>query len=224
MSTISDNIASFNKILEGTGCKLIAVSKTMPNEKILEAYNTGFKRFGENRAQELKDKYLSLPYDIEWHMIGHLQTNKVKLIAPFVSMIHAVDSFKLANEINRQAERNGRIIPCLIQVHIAKEESKYGYEKDNLISAIEARQFNQFGNIKFIGLMGMATFTQDEERIRSEFKMLKELFEEIKSMSTPSNFDFKELSMGMSNDYRIAIEEGSTMIRIGSNIFGARNQ
>lgn len=223
MNSISQNIASFNKILSGTDCKLIAVSKTKPNESILEAYNTGFRRFGENRAQELKEKYHSLPQDIEWHMIGHLQTNKVKLIAPFVSMIHAVDSVKLAKEIDRQAERNDRIIPCLIQVHIAQEESKFGYDKDNLLSAIETGQFNQFSNIKFSGLMGMATFTQDEQRIRSEFKTLKELFDRIKSMSTSSNFCFQELSMGMSNDYRIAIEEGSTMIRVGSNIFGARN-
>jgi len=220
--SIASNIETFEKFLQGTGCKLVAVSKTKPNSMIMEAYNTGFRRFGENRALELKDKHQELPEDIEWHMIGHLQTNKVKYIAPFVRMIHAVDSTRLAKEINKQAERNQRIIPCLLQVHIAKEESKFGYAAEKLLTDIESGAFDRFKNIKFCGLMGMATFTDDHQMIRAEFKKLKGVFDTIKSMDTPENFDFQELSMGMSNDYQIAIEEGSTMIRVGSNIFGAR--
>ena len=173
--------------------------------------------------QELKEKYQSLPKDIEWHMIGHLQTNKVKMIASFVSMIHGVDSLNLATEINKQAGRHDRFIPCLLQVHIAEEESKYGFESGNLVEMITAGNFDGFNNLKISGLMGMATYTEDNEIIRGEFRKLKQLFEEIKLLHTSPNIDFKELSMGMSNDFEIAIEEGSTLIRIGSNIFGARN-
>jgi pyridoxal phosphate enzyme (YggS family) len=220
--SVATKLESFNHKLQGTGCKLVAVTKTKPTSIIMEAYNTGFKRFGENRVQELKEKYDLLPGDIEWHMIGHLQTNKVKVIAPFVSMIHAVDSVKLAGEINRQAGRNHRIIPCLLQVHIAIEESKYGFDGEELIALIRDGQLDTFENLKIAGLMGMATYTEDQTLIRKEFKKLNELYHRIKSLPTPENFDFQELSMGMSNDYQIAIDEGSTMIRVGSSIFGSR--
>ena len=222
MSIIS-NLNSFQKRLDGSGCRLVAVSKTKPESSIMEAYNSGFRRFGENRVQELKKKYQSLPKDIEWHAIGHLQTNKVKMIASFVSMIHAVDSVKLAAEINKQALRNHRVIPVLLQVHIAVEQSKFGFDPEQLMDIIEEGAFDNFHNIKVCGLMGMATFTSDMEQVRGEFKTLKLLFDTIASTSTPQNIVFTELSMGMSNDFEIAIEEGSTLIRIGSDIFGARN-
>lgn len=221
--SIASNLDSFKQYLTGTGCRLVAVSKTKPAPVIMEAYNTGFKRFGENRVQELKEKYQSLPKDIEWHMIGHLQTNKVKLIASFVSMIHGVDSLKLAAEINKQAGKHERLIPCLLQVHIAEEESKFGFEPTSLVEIITAGNFDGFNQLKITGLMGMATHTEDKEIIRGEFRKLKQLFEEIKLLHTSPNIDFMELSMGMSNDFEIAIDEGSTLIRIGSNIFGARN-
>ena len=221
--SVSSNLKSFQRHLEGTTCRLIAVSKTKPESAIMEAYGIGFRRFGENRVQELKEKYHSLPKDIEWHMIGHLQTNKVRVIAPFVNMIHGVDSMKLANEINKQAFQNNRIIPCLLQVHIAKEQSKFGFDSEDLIELVKAGEFNQLVQLKICGLMGMATFTSNMEQIRGEYKKLKQVFDEIRALETSSNFDFNELSMGMSNDYEIAIEQGSTLIRIGSNIFGARN-
>ncbi len=221
--SIASNLNSFEKRLKGTGCQLVAVSKTKPASVIMEAYHTGFSRFGENRVQELTEKYRSLPKDIEWHMIGHLQTNKVKMIASFVSMIHAVDSLKLATEINKQATRYERLIPCLLQVHIAEEESKFGFVQESLVEMITAGNFDKFNQLKITGLMGMATLTEDRELIRGEFRKLKQLFDKIKSLHMPPNFDFKELSMGMSNDFEIAIDEGSTLIRIGSSIFGARN-
>lgn len=221
--SIASNLESIEKRLKRTGCRLVAVSKTKSVSVIMEAYRTGFSRFGENRVQELTEKYRSLPKDIEWHMIGHLQTNKVKMIASFVSIIHAVDSLKLANEINKQAAKYERSIPCLLQVHIAEEESKFGFEQESLVEMITTGNFDRFSRLKIAGLMGMATFTEDKELIRGEFRKLKQLFEQIKSLHTPPNFDFKELSMGMSNDFEIAIEEGSTLIRIGSSIFGARN-
>lgn len=221
--SIASNLNQFQEYLDGTCCKLVAVSKTKTESEIMEAYNTGFRRFGENLVQELKKKQHLLPKDIEWHMIGHLQTNKVKKIAAFVSMIHGVDSLKLAAEINKQAVLNKRVIPCLLQVHIAREESKFGFEASDLLDLIKSGAFDGFAQVKIAGLMGMATFTQDQELIRAEFRKLKTLFEEIKSTATGKNFDFTELSMGMSNDYQIAVEEGSTMIRVGSSIFGARN-
>ena len=168
--SIASNLDSFKQYLTGTQCRLVAVSKTKPAPAIMEAYNTGFKRFGENRVQELKEKYQSLPKDIEWHMIGHLQTNKVKMIASFVSMIHGVDSLKLAAEINKQAGRHDRFIPCLLQVHIAEEESKYGFELGNLVESITAGNFDGFNHLKISGLMGMATFTEDKEMIRGELE------------------------------------------------------
>lgn len=198
---------------------LIAVSKTNPNQAILEAYKAGQRIFGENKVQELVEKYESLPKDIEWHMIGHLQTNKVKYIAPFVKLIHGVDSLKLLQEINKRAEQNNRIIDCLLQVHIAKEETKFGFDEGEILELLQSNEFNSLKNIKIIGLMGMATNTTDELQIRKEFKSLRNLFSKLNTHHPA----LTTLSMGMSSDYKIAIEEGSTMIRVGSSIFGARN-
>ena len=181
---------------------------------IIEAYVAGQRIFGENKVQELVEKKESLPKDIEWHMIGHLQTNKVKYIAPFVSLIHAVDSKKLIKEINKRAEQNNRVITCLLQVHIAQEESKFGLDKDGVIEILKT----DFSNVSIVGLMGMATFTDNKNQIRKEFKYLKDIYDELKE----SQPNFSILSMGMSGDYSVAIEEGSNMVRIGSSIFGER--
>ncbi len=194
---------------------LVAVSKTKPNTSILEAYNAGQRIFGENKVQELAQKAEQLPEDIQWHMIGHLQSNKVKFIAPFVSLIHGVDSLKLLKEINKRAEQNNRSIDCLLQVHIATESTKFGFGINEVESALsEAKQFE---NIKIVGLMGMATFTEDTKQVTQEFKSLKTVFDTIK------NDTITTLCMGMSGDYKLAIEQGSTMVRVGSAIFGNRN-
>ncbi len=203
--------------------KIIAVSKTKPIELINQAIDAGQIDFGENRVQELVLKAKQLPTNIHWHMIGHLQTNKVKLLLPYVSLIHSVDSYKLASEINKEAIKLGKNIPCLLQVHIALEDTKYGFTDEELFAFLDNPQLKTFKNITITGLMGMATFTDNEIQIRKEFKHLRKLFEEIKKNYFPNEPHFKELSMGMSNDYRIAIEEGSTMVRIGSLIFGERN-
>jgi pyridoxal phosphate enzyme (YggS family) len=202
--------------------KLVAVSKTKPQEDIMEAYDGGYRIFGENKPQELTQKYKDLPKDIEWHMIGHLQSNKVKYIAPFVSLIHAVDSLKLLKEINKQAEKNQRVIDCLIQFHIAEEISKFGFTIEEANEIFTSEEFQNFKNVRIVGVMGMATFTSDEVQVRNEFKNLKEIYESLKSGYFENSDDFKEVSMGMSGDYQIAIEEGSTMVRVGSSIFGAR--
>ena len=195
---------------------LVAVSKTKPNTSILEAYNAGQRIFGENKVQELAQKAEQLPEDIQWHMIGHLQSNKVKFIAPFVSLIHGVDSLKLLKEINKRAEQNNRSIDCLLQVHIATESTKFGFGINEVESALsEAKQFE---NIKIVGLMGMATFTEDTKQVTQEFKSLKTVFDTIK------NDTITTLCMGMSGDYKLAIEQGSTMVRVGSAIFGHRNK
>jgi len=199
---------------------LIAVSKTKPNAQILELYNEGQIAFGENRVQELVEKYESLPKDIEWHMIGHLQKNKVKYIAPFVDLIHSVDNLSLLQTINKEAIKNKRTIPVLLQIKIATEESKFGSDKEELRSLV-IESFH-LENLKVCGVMGMATFTDDLEQVRSEFKSLKQSFDEIKSEYFADQDDFKEISMGMSGDYKLALEEGSTMIRVGSLLFGAR--
>ena len=195
---------------------LVAVSKTKPNTTILEAYKAGQRIFGENKVQELAQKAEELPKDIAWHMIGHLQTNKVKFITPFVSLIHGVDSLKLLKEINKRAEQNNRIIDCLLQVHIATESSKFGFGIKEVESALN--QAKEFKNIKIIGLMGMATFIDDTQQVVDEFKSLKTVFDSIK------NEHITTLSMGMSGDFKLAIEQGSTMIRVGSAIFGHRNK
>ena len=201
--------------------KLVAVSKTKPAEMIMEAYEAGHRIFGENKAQELAQKYQLLPKDIEWHFIGHMQTNKVKYIAPFVSLIHSVDSVKLMKEINKQAVKNKRVIDCLLQFHIAEESTKFGLnfeESEELIAAL-----NEFKNIRFTGVMGMATYTDDKEQIHREFRQLHDYFDRLKEKYFSDKEYFKEISMGMSGDYKIAIEEGSTLVRLGTVIFGARN-
>lgn len=203
--------------------KLIAVSKTHPVSVIMEAYNAGHKIFGENRVQELISKYDEMPKDIEWHLIGHLQTNKVKYIAPFVSLIHSVDSLKLLSVIDKEAQKCNRVIDCLLQVYIASEETKFGLSADELHELLQNQEFEQLQNVRVCGLMGMATFTDNMEQVRMEFRFLKKLFNEVKQTYFQNQPWFKELSMGMSSDYRIAIEEGSTMVRIGSNIFGHRS-
>lgn len=205
------------------GCTLIAVSKTQPLDKIREAYDTGHRVFGENKAQEIVPKYEALPKDIEWHMIGHLQTNKVKYIAPFVTLIHSVDSLKLLKEVNRQAQRFDRIIPCLLQVHIAEEETKFGFSPDEILTLMSSDVWREMGNARIYGLMGMATFSDNHDQVRREFRSLKKLFDKVRSMTVPEGVMMKELSMGMSGDYKIAIEEGSTMVRVGTAIFGQRN-
>ncbi|QKG80499.1 YggS family pyridoxal phosphate-dependent enzyme [Tenuifilum thalassicum] len=202
--------------------KLIAVSKTHPVEAIMEAYNAGHRLFGENKVQELVSKYEQMPKDIEWHLIGHLQTNKVKYIAPFVSLIHSVDSLKLLKTINKEAAKNNRVIDCLLQVHIAQEETKFGLSTQELHDILKSPELDQLNNIRICGLMGMATFTDNIQQVRNEFRNLKNIFDEVKNANFQTESFFKEISMGMSGDYRIAIEEGSTMVRIGSNIFGHR--
>lgn len=219
---IKNNINNFCQNLP-SGCKLIAVSKTKPIEKIQEAYYAGQRSFGENKVQELVPKHQALPKDIEWHMIGHLQSNKVKYIAPFVTLIHSVDSVRLLEEINKQGISVNRIIPCLLQVHIAEEETKFGFSEDEVLNLLRVADFKKLQNITIIGLMGMATLTENSNQIRKEFKGLKLFFEKIKSSPLPSGVEMKELSMGMSSDYKIAVAEGSTMIRVGTAIFGERN-
>ncbi|PWL29571.1 MAG: YggS family pyridoxal phosphate-dependent enzyme [Fluviicola sp. XM-24bin1] len=205
------------------GVTLVAVSKTKPVASIQEAYNQGQRVFGENRVQELAEKYEQLPQDIEWHLIGHLQTNKVKYIASFVSMIHAVDSMKLLKEINKQAAKHDRVIDCLLQFHIAEEDTKFGMNFNEVKDLLESDEFIELRNINIAGLMGMATFTDNTEQIREEFRNLENYFQIIKSHYFKFNDGFQHISMGMSGDYPIAIEEGSTMVRVGSAIFGARN-
>ncbi|MFD0762346.1 YggS family pyridoxal phosphate-dependent enzyme [Lutibacter aestuarii] len=201
---------------------LVAVSKTKPITAIIEAYKAGQKTFGENKIQEMAQKYQELPKDIEWHMIGHLQRNKVKYMASFVSLIHGVDSFKTLKEINKQAIKHNRIINCLLQVKIAKEDTKFGLAYDDVLQILNAQEFLNLKNIQIIGLMGMASFVEDKTIIRNEFKTLKIYFDRLKNYSS-DNFKPTTISMGMSGDYQIAIEEGSTMVRVGSAIFGERN-
>ncbi len=201
------------------GVILVAVSKTKPNEAILEAYEAGQRVFGENKVQDMVQKWEALPKDIEWHMIGHLQRNKVKYMAEFVSLIHGVDSLKLLKEIDKQAQKHNRVIPCLLQMHIAEEDTKFGLDEDELNALLASSEFKQMKHVKIMGLMGMATFTDNENQVRKEFARLKSLFENLK-IQLP---EISILSMGMSGDYGIAIAEGSTMVRIGSSIFGARN-
>ncbi|OFZ07350.1 MAG: YggS family pyridoxal phosphate enzyme [Bacteroidetes bacterium RIFCSPHIGHO2_02_FULL_44_7] len=201
---------------------LVAVSKTKPVADVQIAYDCGQRLFGENKVQEMVDKWEVLPKDIQWHMIGHLQSNKVKYIAPFVSMIHGVDSFKLLEEINKQAKKNDRVIPCLFQFHIAQEETKFGLTLDECCHILDSDEFLALQNVTIAGLMGMASFVDDTAQIRSEFRNLYDSFLLIKSNYFRLNDNFCQLSMGMSGDYSIAVDEGSTMVRIGSTIFGSR--
>lgn len=218
---IQNNLTDFlNKI--PPEITLIAVSKTKPIEVIREAYNAGQRIFGENKVQELVDKQALLPKDIEWHYIGHLQRNKVKYMAPFISLIHAIDSLKLLTEVNKQGIKNNRIIKCLLQFHIASESSKFGLNYNEAVELMENDIYKTFKNVEIVGVMGMATYTENKEQIRSEFKLLRSYFEQLKKDYFMNTQLFKEISMGMSDDYQIAIEEGSTMIRVGTKIFGQR--
>jgi len=208
--------------LEVSKTKLIAVSKTKPNEAIQKMYDEGQRIFGENKVQELVGKYEALPKDIEWHLIGHLQSNKVKYIAPFIHMIHSVDSLKLLKEINKQASKNNRIIEILLQFHIAEEMTKFGLDMKEANEILTSSTFTEMKNVKVVGVMGMATFTNDLDQVRKEFRILRYIFDQLKGNHFEKNEDFKEISMGMSGDYQIAVEEGSTMVRIGSLLFGSR--
>lgn len=217
---IAQNIQKINSELP-SNVHLVAVSKTKPVVDLMEAYNTGQRIFGENKIQEMTDKWLQMPKDIQWHMIGHVQTNKVKYMAPYVSLIHGVDSLKLLIEINKQAKKWRRTIACLLQVYIATEESKFGLAQDELLQVIHSEEFKALENIKVIGLMGMASFTDDAAIIEKEFQSLKDIFDYVQPYQLP-NCHFQQLSMGMSGDYKIAIKCGSTIVRIGSSIFGGR--
>jgi PLP dependent protein len=208
--------------LKPKGVKLVVVSKTQPPEKILSVYHTGHKIFGENKVQELVEKQKQLPQDIEWHLIGHLQTNKVKYIAPFVHLIHSIDSLKLLHEVNKQAVKNNRVIDCLLQIHIAEEETKFGLDESEVLELLDSDIYKTLQKVRITGLMGMATFTNDENQVRKEFQHLKSIFNKLKLRYFQQDENFRELSMGMSGDYKIAIEEGSTIVRIGSLIFGQR--
>jgi pyridoxal phosphate enzyme (YggS family) len=221
---IADNLLKYKKELDESAVKLVAVSKYQDADAVLEAYQAGQRVFGENIVQELVEKQDVLPKDIEWHLIGHLQSNKVKYIAPFISVIESVDSLKLLQEIDKQAGKNKRVIDCLLQVYIADEETKFGLSFDEVVELLRSEEFNALKHIRIIGLMGIATNTDVEKQIRDEFQELKVLFEGIKLSYFRKEDYFKEVSMGMSSDYKIAVEEGSTMVRIGSNIFGKRKK
>ncbi|MEI6883334.1 MAG: YggS family pyridoxal phosphate-dependent enzyme [Bacteroidota bacterium] len=219
---ISENIRS---VLQGIppGVKVIAVSKTYGCDTILEAYSSGLRLFGENKVQELVTKAPSLPSDIQWHFIGHLQTNKVRQIVPFVNMIHSIDSLRLLKEVDKEAAKAGRVIPCLLQLHIATEETKFGLDMHEAFQLLRSADFGETRHVKICGLMGMATFTDDENLVRQEFGSLRSDFLMLKNEFFLQDSDFCELSMGMSGDFHIAIEQGSTMVRIGSSIFGSRH-
>jgi PLP dependent protein len=222
MSTIGENIHALKKELPAH-VTLVAVSKTKPVSMLQEAYDAGQRVFGENYVQELCDKQPLLPTDIQWHFIGHLQSNKVKYIAPFVHTIHAVDSEKLLSEINKQAAKNNRVINCLLQIHIADEETKFGFEPATAVEEISLISLEKYPHVRIIGLMGMASFVDDTAQVQREFQSLKHIFDALKNGAFQSQPYFTEISMGMSGDWKMAIAEGSTMVRIGSSIFGNRN-
>lgn len=203
--------------------RLVAVSKTKTPEQILELYHKGQRIFGENRVQELVPKYEELPGDIEWHAIGHLQTNKVKYIAPFIACIHSVDSLKILKEINKQAKKADRTIDCLLQFHIAEEDTKFGLNQEEATEMLDSPEYKKLKNVRITGVMGMATFTDDEVQVRREFRSLKNIFDQLKARFFSGDDHFREISMGMSGDYKIAVEEGSTMVRIGTLLFGERS-
>jgi len=220
--SIQNNLRSIQATLP-ENVTLVAVSKTKPVSDLMEAYEAGQRIFGENKIQEMTDKWETMPKDIQWHMIGHVQTNKVKYMAPFVSLIHGVDSLKLLQEINKQAQKNNRVIDCLLQVYIAEEESKFGLDEKELSEVLKQVQHDtgEFNYIRIVGLMGMATFTDNQTQIKKEFSRLKTIFDQFANLNT-KNCQLNTLSMGMSGDYKLAIECGSTMVRIGSSIFGGR--
>jgi len=218
---IKENLAIIQDTIP-SDVTLVAVSKTKPVSDLQEVYDAGQRVFGENKVQEMTEKYEILPKDIQWHLIGHLQTNKVKYIAPFVSLIHSIDSMKLLNEINKEAKKNNRVIDCLLQFHIAEEETKFGLSIEEAKELLESKEFVEMQNVSIVGIMGMASFTENIETVRHEFRVLESYFQILKSHFFKFNHDFKEISMGMSGDYLLAIEEGSTMVRVGSSIFGTR--
>lgn len=225
MSSIADNIRYFDERLRPTPCRLVAVSKTHSPEKIMEAYNAGHRLFGENKVQELLEKRDKLPHDIAWHLIGHLQTNKVKQIASFIDTIQSVDSLKLLIEINKRAEQFNRTFPinCMLQFAIADEETKYGMSYDEAVELLQSEEYRNMHFVRITGVMGIATNTEDEQKLREEFRTLRGYFERLRETFFFANPDFKEVSMGMTSDWELALEEGSTLIRVGSGIFGARN-
>lgn len=221
MSKISDNLDRIRQTIP-SNVTLITVSKTKPIPNLMEAYEAGQRHFGENKVQELCDKQVVMPSDVHWHLIGHLQRNKVKYIAPFVHLIHSVDSLKLLAEINKEAQKNKRVIDCLLQLYIASEETKFGLSFEEARDLLSDEAFQQMNNIRIVGVMGMASFIDKQEQIREEFQSLYHYFLVLKSHFFKFNPDFKEISMGMSGDYQLAIAEGSTMVRVGSSIFGER--
>lgn len=220
MPSIATNLAEIQKSLRNE-TRLIAVTKTKPVEVLMEAYEAGAKRFGENKVQEMVAKYEALPKDIEWHMIGHLQSNKVKYMASFVHLVHSIDSFKLLKEVNKEARKHARVIDCLLQIFIAREETKFGLSEEEAIEIITSPELATLQHIRIAGLMGMASNTDDQEVVRMEFRGLKALFDSFKPYEN-ERVSMRELSMGMSGDYLIAMEEGSTLVRVGSAIFGSR--
>jgi pyridoxal phosphate enzyme (YggS family) len=215
--SIKENLLQIQSTIPGN-VTLVAVSKTKPVSDLMEAYNAGQRVFGENKIQEMTEKWEQMPKDIQWHMIGHIQTNKVKYMAEYVSLIHGVDSLKLLQEINKQAAKHNRVIDCLLQIYIAEEESKFGLDEIELNGILVSEQYKSLQNIKVVGLMGMATFTDNQAQIKKEFQYLKTIFDKLNT----EHFQLNTLSMGMSGDYKLAIECGSTMVRIGSSIFGGR--
>ena len=219
--SIANNLVNIKSKLPNQ-VTLVAVSKTKPVADLMEAYNAGQRIFGENKIQEMTEKWEQMPKDIQWHMIGHVQTNKVKYMAAYVTLIHGIDSLKLLEEINKQALKQHRIIDCLLQIYIAEEESKFGLDEQELIEILNSEEFQQLKNIKIVGLMGMATFTENQNQIKKEFQNLKRIFDKLQNQPTTYNLIPTTLSMGMSGDYKLAIECGSTMVRIGSSIFGTR--
>ncbi|WP_421869647.1 YggS family pyridoxal phosphate-dependent enzyme [Marinoscillum sp.] len=223
MSKIADNLRKLNTELEPYNARLIAVSKTKPVNDIKEAYEAGHRDFGENKAQEMTEKHDKLPSDIRWHMIGHLQRNKVKYIAPYVYLIHSVDSEKLLRMIDKEAVKSDRMINCLLQVHIAEESTKFGFDEQELTTLLENELLKEVPNVRVVGLMGMATNTDNEAQVIREFQGLKLLYDDLQDKYRSDHFNLKYLSMGMSGDYSIALECGSNMVRIGSSIFGERN-
>ena len=218
---ISEKLAEIQKSIPANVC-LVAVSKTKPVADLVEAYQAGQRHFGENKVQEMTEKWEVLPKDIQWHLIGHLQTNKVKYIAPYVHLIHSVDSLKLLTEINKQGAKHQRVISVLLQFYIAKEETKFGLDYEEANHLLNSEEYKSFKNIQVVGVMGMASFTVDDSIVRAEFSQLKEFFSKLKSTFFQNDDSFKEISMGMSGDYQLAIEEGSTIVRVGSSIFGGR--
>lgn len=223
MSNITDNLHFFQQELAGTACRLITVTKTHPVEKLQEAYEAGARLFGENKVQEMAAKQPELPADVEWHLIGHLQTNKVKYIAPFVHTIQSVDSLKLLLEMEKQTAKHNRVIRGLLQFHIAAEDTKTGLTLPEAEEILQSEEFRALRHVRLTGVMAIATFTDNEAQLRQEFQLLRRYFQQLKTRYFATDDEFREISMGMSSDYQLAIEEGSTLIRVGSAIFGARN-